>query len=101
MNVITCLFKTSAFIYILGKNYVTLNIATPPLSQLIAIIAFDSHFRSSSLFLSFANILKKDIKRSLPCSPQLERTSVFQQSNIIPLKYRFPANKIPGLALVL
>ena len=82
MIVITCLFKTSAFIYILGKNYVTLNIATPSLNQLIAIIAFDSHFRSSSLFLSFVNILKKDIKRFLPCSPQLERTSVFQQSKL-------------------
>ena len=69
MNVITRLFKTFAFSYMLGKNYVTLNIATPPLNQLIAIIAFDNHFRTSSLFLLFVNILKKDIKKFLPCSP--------------------------------
>ena len=29
---------------------------TPPLSQLIAIIAFDSHFKSLGVSLSFANI---------------------------------------------
>ena len=33
--------------------------------QLIAIIAFDSHFKNLSVFLSFANILKKRYKNSL------------------------------------
>ena len=35
---------------------------TPPLNHLITVIAFDSHFKSLNVFLSFAKYLQKDMK---------------------------------------
>ena len=49
---------------------------TPPLNQLITILVFESHFKSSSNILSSAKILKKeDVKKFLPFSPQPEEGS--------------------------
>ena len=78
---------------------------TPPLNQLNTIIVFDSHFKSSSVSLSFLIITfkKKIWKTFYSSSLKLERIALFHrgESNIIPGKYCFVAQNLPGLALVL
>ena len=71
VHAITFLFNKFAFIYILCTNY--------------------------------ASTEKKELKNSYPSDLNLKSSAVFQgfQNNIIAPKYRFAAQKIPGLALVL
>ena len=74
---------------------------TSTLNHLIAIIAFDSHFKSSSISLSLPLLHLKNISESCYSSAlKLERIAMFHagQSNIILPNV---AQKIHGLALIL
>ena len=75
-----------------------------PMSLNVGTNLFDSHFKSSNVSLSVANIkIKRCEKVFYPLVLNLERTAVFQRynNNIIQPKYRFAAQNIPGLALLL
>ena len=67
MHVITLLFNVITMIYMLCNSYASLNTTIP----LVAIIAFDTHFKSLSVSLSCANISKKDTEKLLLFNPQL------------------------------
>ena len=74
---------------------------TSTLNHLIAIIAFDSHFKSSSISLSLSLLHLKNIsERCYSSALKLERIAMFHagQSNIILPNV---AQKIHGLALIL
>ena len=70
------LFNTFTFIFIqLSHSTAIILASTLPLNQLIAIIALDIHFKSLSVFLSFTNILKKDLKKLWLFIPQRGKDS--------------------------
>ena len=70
------LFNTFTFIFIqLSHSTAIMLASTLPLNQLIAIIALDIHFKSLSVFLSFTNILKKDMKKLWLFIPQRGKDS--------------------------
>ena len=77
IHVVSPLFNTFTFIFIQFSCSTTITPAsTLPLNQLVVIIAFDSHFKILIVSLSFANILKTDMKKFYPSSLNLERTAV-------------------------
>ena len=74
--VISRLFNTFIFIFIQVSCSTTIMRASALLlNELIAIIAFDSRFKSLNVSLSFFNMSNEDLKNFLPFSRQLEEHS--------------------------